>query len=148
MGDLVQADHPLKASYMLTDGWDDRGVYDALNNVRAFEVWEIKDGNVTHLYGAEPKLFTNQYRATKTFEFSIDGLPKKIISCLQYEIPRTKTKETVLQGFNFDKPKSRFGTFPATEASAPKTIVSTAPCGTLVANYATTQMHQALSRWK
>lgn len=139
MGSLVQKGAPITASYMLTDGWNNDGeVYGALDRVTAFEVYEIREQEAPILLtSAKAGQFAGQYQSTKSFEFQIDGLPKRVVSCLAYDVP-AKGIEHVLQGFSFFPPENAFATFSANEAAA-KTVIRNAPdavCAELAAAYA------------
>jgi hypothetical protein len=124
MGGIAYPGKPIEVSYMLTDGWDNDGVvYGTFNSVDAFEVYEVGSGGPPkRILEADPKQFADQYRSTETYVFTIDSLPKKVISCLIYQIPKSGRKEAVLQTINFGSPKSQSGDFIAGEAAPAKTV--------------------------
>jgi hypothetical protein len=140
MGALVYPNKPIEVSYMLTDGWDNNGeTYNALDNMKSFEIYEVKeDRPLTSLYSADPKQFKGQFRSTRTYKFTIDGLPKRIITCLGYRIPKAGRDELSIQAFIFNPPDSQFATFSAGEAANFKTYdgASGLDCRTRVAVYA------------
>lgn len=148
MGSMVRDDMPLEASYMLTDGFDTKGaVYGVFEGVDAFEVFEVAEGvPPARLYAADPAKFKGQYQSTQTYRFPLDGLPKKVVACLQYEIAATGRREALLQAFNFVKPHSSFATFPTGEAAARRAVAyrSGTGCDALVADYAKSELKIAV----
>ena len=142
MGGMVSEKNPIEVSYMFTDGWDKNGkYYGALNAITAFNIYELVPGaDPKPIYSADPKQFEDQYLSTKSYNVTIDGLPKKILSCVIYRNPTKDSLEATLQKFNFSQPDSPFGTFPAQEATEPKVVDDKAghPCQDLVDDYART----------
>ena len=73
------------------------------------------------IFRANPTIFQNQYRTTKTYSFSTKELPRFVATCLKYTIPSTGQKETTLQIFGFNEP-DKFGSFYATDAEKSKVV--------------------------
>jgi hypothetical protein len=111
------------------------GAHGTSDSVDAFEVYEIGSGGPPKLIlEADPKQFGGQSRATGTYTFSIEGLPKKVVSCLIYRIPKSRRREAVLQFFNFGQPENEFASFPSVEAAPTKTVLASGSegCASLV----------------
>jgi TIR domain len=90
MGGLVCPGKPIQVSYMLTDGWGNDGEpYGALDKVSAFQAYEISpDGAPKLILDADPKQFADQYRATRSYGFTIDGVPNRLSLASFTRFPR------------------------------------------------------------
>jgi hypothetical protein len=138
MGSLVQGNQPIEVAYMLTDGWDNKGnVNNTFNTVKAFEIFEVNErAPLKQIYAADPGIFSGQFQSTQTYYFKIDSLPKKVISCLSYYIPASKSTESSLQGFVFNPPTSKFASFVPTASANFKVYEGAEACRARAAAYA------------